>query len=96
MSGGHVLTQNQFLKDVNLESILKDIDELIIGISAGSMNSAKIVYCQPELEEITYPDSIGREFYALVDGSNIFGDSICEEVWGESYLIEYEMINKNL
>lgn len=83
-----------------------------MGISAGSMNCADMVYAQPELEgeaadpsyerfivglglternilphyqmvkdytldglrlmeEITYPDSAGREFYALEDGSYI-------------------------
>lgn len=48
LGGGHVPTQNQFFKDIQLREKIKDFDGIIIGISAGSMNCADIVYCQPE------------------------------------------------
>lgn len=39
-------------------------------------------------EEITYPDSMGRRFYALVDGSYILACDGYETLYGEAYLIE--------
>ena len=50
LSGGHVPTQNQFFNQISLRSFLKNFDGIIIGISAGSMNSAAEVYAQPEKE----------------------------------------------
>lgn len=42
------------------------------------------------MEDITYPDSVGRLFYAIVDGSYIYLDTAAgrEEICGESYTIE--------
>lgn len=42
------------------------------------------------MEDITYPDSMGRKFYAIIDGSYIYldTDSGREEICGESYIIE--------
>lgn len=37
-----------FFKEIRLREKIKDFDGIIIAISAGSMNSADIVYCQPE------------------------------------------------
>lgn len=39
-------------------------------------------------EDITYPDSMGRRFYALVDGSFLLGRDGREELRGEAYLIQ--------
>lgn len=50
LCGGHVPTQNKFFQNINLKEIIKDSKALIIGQSAGSMNSAEIVYAQPEFE----------------------------------------------
>lgn len=50
LSGGHVPTQNRFFKRIGLKEILKYYKHLIIGISAGSMNSSHLVYAQPEEE----------------------------------------------
>lgn len=50
LCGGHVPTQNRFFEKINLREIIKNTNALIIGASAGSMNSANIVYAQPELE----------------------------------------------
>lgn len=42
------------------------------------------------MEDITYPDSMGRRFYAIVDGSYLYLDTATgrEEICGESYIIE--------
>lgn len=50
LCGGHVPTQNKFFEKIKLKKLLKDTDAVICGVSAGSMNSADIVYAQPELE----------------------------------------------
>lgn len=129
LGGGHVPTQNAFFQRIGLKKLLEDYAGIVIGISAGTMNSAGTVYAQPELEgesidpdyqrfipglgltdvnvlphyqmvkddvidgkrlfeEITYPDSLGRKFYALVDGSYVLvcGDSTV--LYGEGYLIQ--------
>jgi peptidase E len=49
-AGGHVPTQNRFFRKIKLKENLKGYSGVIIGISAGSMNSAEVVYAQPELE----------------------------------------------
>lgn len=48
LAGGHVPTQNRFFRKIGLRSLLKDYTGILIGISAGSMNSAETVYAQPE------------------------------------------------
>ena len=48
--GGHVPTQNRFFAEIQLRELLNNYDGVIVGISAGSMNSADVVYAQPELE----------------------------------------------
>lgn len=50
LAGGHVPTQNRFFARIGLRELIKDFNGLVVGISAGSMNSADIVYVQPELE----------------------------------------------
>lgn len=50
LSGGHVPTQNRFFADLGLAALLNGYDGVIAGISAGTMNSADVVYAQPELE----------------------------------------------
>ena len=48
--GGHVPTQNTFFHEIDLKKHLQDFNGIWIGSSAGSMNSATLVYAQPELE----------------------------------------------
>ena len=50
LGGGHVPTQNRFFNRIGLRGLLKDYTGVLIGISAGSMNSAETVYAQPERE----------------------------------------------
>ena len=44
LAGGHVIEQNAFFHDIHLKECLQNYDGLMIGISAGSMNCASIVY----------------------------------------------------
>lgn len=46
--GGHVPTQNAFLHDLHMGTLLKEYQGVVMGISAGSMNCARIVYALPE------------------------------------------------
>lgn len=135
LMGGHVPTQNRFFGEIQLRELLKDYHGIIVGISAGSMNSADIVYAQPELEgeaaspdyqrflpglnltktmvlphyqknkddvvdglriyeEIAYPDSMGRKFYVLPDGSYLCIRDGGEELRGEAWLIEDGVMRK--
>ena len=129
LSGGHVPTQNRFFQKIHLRELLKDHDKVVIGISAGSMNSADIVYSQPEeegeaidpsyqrfltgldltktnllphyqenrddvldglriYEDIACPDSMGKTFYAIPDGSYLFINDGKEELRGEAYKVQ--------
>jgi len=48
LAGGHVPTQNRFFHEIGLRELLQDWDGVLVGISAGSMNAAELVYAQPE------------------------------------------------
>ena len=128
LGGGHVPTQNAFFKHIKLKEKLKSFSGIVMGISAGSMNCADIVYAQPEeegestdpgyerfisglgltdlqviphynvtkdfmldgkrvFEDITYPDSMGRKFYILTDGSYIRCTEKENEFCGEIYVL---------
>lgn len=128
LAGGHVPTENDFFTRMGLRELLAGFEGVVMGISAGTMNCADIVYAQPELEgesvdpdyeryirglgltrinvlphyqqvrdnvldgqrlyeDITYADSMGHPFYALVDGSYIFIENGRAEIFGEAYLI---------
>ncbi len=128
LGGGHVPTQNAFFQRISLREKIAEFEGVVIGISAGTMNSADVVYAQPELEgesvdpayqrfisglgltkinvlphyqmikdavldgqrvfeDISYSDSMGRAFYALVDGTYILCENGIETIWGEAYRI---------
>ncbi len=135
LGGGHVPTQNAFFRKIGLRETITKFDGVVIGISAGTMNSADVVYAQPELEgevsdpnykrfipglgltkvnvlphyqmikdtvlegkrvfeDISYADSVGRKFYALVDGSYILCENGIETIWGEAYEISDGKLEK--
>jgi len=50
LAGGHVPTQNAYFKYLKLRERLAYFQGIVMGISAGSMNAADIVYVQPEEE----------------------------------------------
>ena len=135
LSGGHVPTQNRFFEKIRLRELMRSYDGIVIGISAGSMNSADEVYEQPEeegeaadpayhrfltglgltktnllphyqeirndvldglriFEEIACPDSMGKTFYAIPDGSYLYIDDHHEELRGEAYMIRDGVITQ--
>lgn len=49
LAGGHVPTQNRFFSELGLGELLQDYEGVVMGISAGSMNCAEMVYAQPEM-----------------------------------------------
>ncbi len=49
LSGGHVPTQNRFFHEISLREKIQGFKGIVIGISAGTMNSANVVYAQPEM-----------------------------------------------
>ena len=128
LAGGHVPTQNRFFRRIGLKELMKDFDGVLIGISAGSMNSAEVVYAHPEeegeavdplylrflpglgltkrmilphyydirddmldglrvMEDIAYPDSMGRAFLILPDGSYLQIEDGKEKIRGEAWLL---------
>lgn len=135
LSGGHVPTQNRFFQKIRLHELLRDHEGLVVGVSAGSMNSASLVYAQPEEEgeavdpayqrflpglgltktmllphyqivrddvldglrlfaDVTCPDSMGRCFYAIPDGSYLLVRDGIEELRGEAYRIRDGIITQ--
>jgi dipeptidase E len=48
LMGGHVPTQNRFFQEIGLRELLENYQGVLMGIRAGSMNSAERVYMQPE------------------------------------------------
>lgn len=129
LAGGHVPTQMEFFRQIELKEWIRNYKGIVIGISAGTMNCANLVYAQPEepgesidpeyirffqglglthinvlphyqnvknnildgkrlFEDITYDDSIGKTFYALVDGSYILVENGKSVLYGEAYQIK--------
>jgi dipeptidase E len=56
LAGGHVPTQNAFFQKIGLRRLLQNHPGVAMGISAGSMNSADVVYAQPEEPGESAPD----------------------------------------
>lgn len=48
LSGGPTPMENRFFADLGLKALIDGFDGVLVGISAGSMNSAQVVYAQPE------------------------------------------------
>lgn len=67
LAGGHVPTQNKFFEKLQLKNHIEEFDGILIGISAGTMNSAEIVYAQPELEG----ESIDQNYQRFLPGLGI-------------------------
>ena len=61
LMGGHVPTQNEFFSRIGLKRLLTGYPGVIMGISAGTMNAAEIVYAQPEADGESKPSF--RRFY---------------------------------
>lgn len=72
LAGGHVPTENNFFARLHLRKLIKSYDGIVIGISAGSMNSADVVYAQPELDS----EAVDPEYKRYLNGLNLTNISI--------------------
>lgn len=82
LGGGHVPTQNEFFHEINLPEKIQKYNGMIIGISAGTMNSAEVVYVQPEEPG----ESVDPEFVRFVRGLGLTKTQI---------LPHYQMVKDN-
>ncbi len=73
LTGGHVPTQNNFLKQLRLRERLLNYNGIIVAWSAGSINCADIVYAGPEFEGEAIDPSYERWITGLaITDINIF------------------------
>lgn len=99
LGGGHVPTQNAYFEQISLREKIQEFSGLVIGISAGTMNSASLVYAQPELPGESV-DSAYRRFlpglsltdtmilphYQIVKDCELDGKRLYEDItYGDSY-----------
>ncbi len=73
LAGGHVPTQNAFFRDIHLDALLAEYEGVIMGISAGTMNAAEIVYVQPEEPG----ESIDPEYQRFAPGLGLTRAQVC-------------------
>jgi len=71
LCGGHVPTQNAFFRKIRLRHLLRHFEGTVVGISAGSMNCADVVYVQPE-----EPGESVSEFTRFAPGLGLTGVNI--------------------
>ena len=64
LAGGHVPTQNAFFRHIRLRELLEGFGGTVMGISAGTMNAAGLVYAQPELPG----ESIDPNYHRFLPG----------------------------
>ena len=64
LAGGHVPTESKFFKELDLYNKIREYKGVVMGISAGSMNLADIVYAMPELEG----ESLDRNYKRFIPG----------------------------
>lgn len=64
LGGGHVPTQAAFFERIGLRERLEGFEGVIMGVSAGSMNSADVVYAQPEMPG----ESVDPEYERFIPG----------------------------
>ncbi len=67
LTGGHVPTQNLFLKRLRLKERLSGFKGIVLAWSAGAMNCAKNVYAGPELEG----EAVDPEYKRWIEGLGI-------------------------
>ncbi|MBQ7916093.1 MAG: Type 1 glutamine amidotransferase-like domain-containing protein [Firmicutes bacterium] len=64
LAGGHVPTENAFFQRIGLRELLQKFDGIVMGISAGTMNCAEVVYAQPEEPG----ESVDPEYQRFIPG----------------------------
>ncbi len=91
LAGGHVPTQNSFMKTVGLKERLQSWNGLLIAWSAGSMNCAEMVYAGPELPGEAIDPNYQRWISGLgITKTNIFPhfEALRDEILDGLRLIE--------
>jgi len=83
LAGGHVPTENAFFHRIGLRELLKGYDGIIMGISAGSMNAADVVYAQPEEDG----ESVDPDYERFIEGLGLTNLNI---------LPHYQMVRDNM
>ena len=84
LAGGHVPTQNRFFQEVGLKALLRDWPGVLMGISAGSMNSAHEVYSMPEV-----PGESRSEFQRFLPGLGLTDIHVLPHYqWVQDYIID--------
>lgn len=83
LAGGHVPTENAFFHRIGLRELLDGYDGIVMGISAGSMNAADIVYAQPEEEG----ESIDPDYERFIPGLGLTNLNV---------LPHYQMVKDNI
>ena len=73
LAGGHVPTQYEFFREIGLDVLLQDYEGVVMGISAGSMNSARDVYIQPEEPG----EALDPDFIRFAPGLGLTSASVC-------------------
>ena len=73
LGGGHVPTQNVFFHRISLREKIQDFDGIVIGISAGTMNSADLVYAQPE----EAGEAVDPNYQKFITGLGLTGINVC-------------------
>lgn len=73
LAGGHVPTQNAFFREIGLDVLLAEYEGVIMGISAGTMNAAEIVYVQPEEPG----ESLDPDYQRFAPGLGLTRAQIC-------------------
>ena len=82
-AGGHVPTQNEFFHRIGLRELLADFDGAIMGISAGTMNCADVVYAQPEMPG----ESVDPDYQRFLPGLGLTGLNILPHYQKECHTI---------
>lgn len=99
LGGGHVPTQNAFFEQIGLREMMETYGGIVIGVSAGTMNSADTVYAQPEepgesvdpeyvryLRGLGLTDIMVLPHYQMVKDSVLDGRRLFEDItYGDSY-----------
>jgi len=67
LAGGHVPTQNRFFREIGLKERINGYEGIVIGISAGTMNSAEMVYAAPEEEG----ESVDENYQRFLQGAGL-------------------------
>ena len=103
LGGGHVPTENRFFALIRLREKLQNYQGMILGVSAGTMNSADVVYAQPELPGESVDPNYERYLrglgltaiqvlphYQMVKHFELDGKRLFEDItYGDSYGNEF-------